>query len=63
MTEEDTFLRLKGLTRKQADEMHDYLYQLAISSSTTRSVKDVVDFIDRRMRVYGWTCDMLDDPE
>ena len=63
MTEDDTFKKLKGLTREEADEMYDYLHQLGMDSPTTVTVQDVIDFVDERLRPYGWTTAMLDDLE
>lgn len=59
MTEDDTFTRLRGLTPVQAREMYDYLFPIAMDSPTTITIGDVDDFIDERLRPYGWSLKML----
>lgn len=59
MNEDDTFKKLKGLTKEEASEMYDYLHQLGMNSSTTRTVGDVLDFVNIRLMEYGWTLEKL----
>ena len=63
MTEDDTFNRLKGLDREQAVQMYDYFYRIAMDSPSIITVADVRDYIDNKLRSYGWTVSMLDDNE
>ena len=63
MTEDDTFKRLKGLTRIEADVLYNHYYKLGMDSPDTHTIGDVRDFVDKKLRLYGWTCDMLDESE
>ena len=61
MTEDDTFKKLKGLTREEAEIMHNKLYQKF--SKTSKTVGEVKDKIDIVFLSYGWKCSMLDDAD
>lgn len=63
MKEDNTFKKLKGLTREEALVMYNDLCNLAIKSPDIFTVKDMHNFANEKMRGYGWTVDMLDDPE
>ncbi|HEY6437379.1 MAG TPA: hypothetical protein VIY47_12375 [Ignavibacteriaceae bacterium] len=59
MTEDDTYSRLKGLTEEEADKMYDYLYRMGMDSETTMTIQDVIDFVNERLRPYGWSVERL----
>ena len=59
MTEDDTFKKLRGLTKEEAEEMYDYLHQLGMDSPTTITIGDVLDFVNVRLVEYGWTIEKL----
>ena len=59
MTEDDTFKKLKGLTKEEAEEMYDYLHRLGMESPDTRTIGDVLDFVEVRLIEYGWTLEKL----
>lgn len=59
MTEDDTFKKLRGLTKEEAEEMYDYLHQLGMDSPTTVTIGDVLDFVNVRLVEYGWTIEKL----
>ena len=55
MTEEDTFKKLKGIMWLEADELYDLLHREAMDSPTTVTVADVEDYVNIRLRPYGWS--------
>ena len=59
-TEDDTFKMLRGLTASEARAMYLKLYAEAMKSSTTFTVGDVHNYVDVRLRKYGWTMDIID---
>jgi hypothetical protein len=61
MTEDDTFKKLKGLTREEAEKMHSKLWRKF--SKVSRNSGEVMKKIDVIFAPYGWKCEMLDDPE
>lgn len=61
MTEDDTYKRLRGLTRQEASDMYNYLYRIGIDSPETHTMGDVWDYVNEKLKPYGWTCDMLDN--
>lgn len=63
MNEDDTFKKLQGLTQAEASEMYDYLYQLGMDSPTTKTIQDVRDYVDERLRPYGWTSAKIEGKE
>lgn len=63
MTEDDTFKRLRGLTQQEASDMYDKVYEEAMQSEGTVTIKDVKDYVDRALRPYGWSVERLEDLE
>jgi hypothetical protein len=60
MTEEDTFNRLRGLTRMEARYIYDYLYDEAMIAEGTVTIQDVRDWVNRGLRPYGWSMEQLE---
>ncbi len=59
MNEDDTFKKLKGLTKDEVLIVYQKLYDEAMQSSSTITYGDVCDYIDDRLKPYGWTADKV----
>lgn len=57
MTEDETFNRLKGITRDEAFKMFDSLYGHGIKNTYTPA--EFRDFVDDRLKPYGWSIEKL----
>lgn len=57
--EDEVIWRLKGLTETEAHELCDHLHRLGMDSPDTITIGDVSQFIDDRLRPYGWSLKSL----
>lgn len=61
MTEEDTFIKLKGLTYDECVEMYTSHYLHYVSTHKYQTHDDVWNYVDTILKPYGWSCRLMDD--
>lgn len=60
MTEDDTFLRLKGFTYGEALDFYTHHYLNFCSKNPNTTVQDAWGYIDLLFAPYGWTCKKME---
>lgn len=61
MTEEDTFIRLKGLTYKECLDMYTTHYLDYVGSHKYCTAAEAWEYVDVILKPYGWTCRSMED--
>lgn len=60
MTEDDTFLRLKGLSYEECVEMYTLHYLAYFKSNPGHDLHRFGLHVDKILKPYGWSCQSME---